>query len=284
MKTLSRLSAIAVALAGFWFLGAPVPAEAQLQSAQLFDSVGIDQKLNEQIPLNLEFRDEFGNPVRLQQYFNGKPVILTLVYYECPMLCTEILNGLDESMASLKYTVGKEFEVVTVSINPRESSLLAAEKKKHYVMLYGKQEAASGWHFLTGDEPSIRALAKAVGYRYMYDPTTDTYAHASGIMIATPQGKLARYMYGIQYDTRDLQFALMDASSGKIGSPVDKLLLLCYHYDPTTGKYDLVIANVFRIAGAVTIVGVGGFMLVMFRWEKRKRRREGEAKTEHEKA
>ncbi|MGH7601733.1 MAG: SCO family protein, partial [bacterium] len=218
--------------------------------AQILDSsvpppmlreVGIDQKLGTSLPLELAFRDESGQLVPLQQYFGDKPVVLSFVYYECPMLCTQVLNGLLESLKTLSFDVGNQFEVATVSFDPRETSALAAAKKEIYLKQYGRAGAEQGWHFLTGDTASIRRLTQAAGFRYKYDPVTDQFAHASGIMVITPQGKIARYFYGIEYPARDLRLALVEASENKIGSLVDQVLLYCFHYDPSIGKYGLVI-------------------------------------------
>jgi len=241
------------------------------QPAPILRQVGIDQKLNAQIPLDLVFRDEQGRAVPLREYFGEKPVILALVYYECPMLCTLILNGVLRSLRALPLTVGKEFTVLTVSFDPREGPELAAAKKRAYVRSYGRPEAEGGWHFLTGEEAAIRRLTEAVGFRYAFDPETGQFAHASGIMVLTPQGRIARYFYGIEYAPRDLRFGLIEAAQGRIGSPVDQLLLYCYHYDPKTGKYSLLVMNVLRLAGAATVLALGGFILVMLRRDRRKK-------------
>lgn len=244
--------------------GAPPP---------MLREVGIDQKLGAPLPLDLTFRDESGTAVQLQQYFDKKPVILSFVYYECPMLCTQVLNGLLESLRTLSFDVGEQFEIVTVSFDPGETPKLAADKKTSYLKQYKRAGAEQGWHFLTGDTASIRQLTQAAGFRYTYDPATDQFAHASGIMVVTPQGKMARYFYGIEYSGRDLRLALVEAAENKIGSPVDALLLYCFHYDPLTGKYGLVIMNVLRLAGVATVMALGTFMLVMFRRDRREQRR-----------
>lgn len=228
-------------------------------------NVGIDQHLDAQVPLNLPFRDETGQTVKLGEYFGSKPVVLALVYYDCPMLCTQILNGIAGSLKGINFSIGQEFDVVTVSFNPKEDSGLAAAKKKSYVARYGRQGAEQGWHFLTGDQGPIDALCKAVGFRYQYDPSTGQYAHASGIMILTPQGKISKYFYGIEYAPRDLRLGLVEASSEKIGTPVDQVLLYCFHYDPATGKYGAVVMNIIRLAGVVTILGAVILVLVMRR-------------------
>ncbi|HZP02211.1 MAG TPA: SCO family protein [Terriglobia bacterium] len=253
-----------------WLLcGVPL-SRAQTSSGrpQLLRDVGIDQKLNEEVPLDLTFVDETGQSVALRQFFNGKPVVLALVYYECPMLCTQVLNGLVRSLKEIKLDAGHDFNVVAVSINPRESWELAAVKKRVYVGIYERKDGDQGWHFLTGPEASSKALAASVGFRYAYDPVTGQYAHASGIMVLTPEGRVSRYFYGIEFPSRDLRLGLVEASANKIGSPVDQLLLFCYHYDPMTGKYGLVIRNVIRAAGIVTVLAIAGFMLVMFRRER----------------
>ncbi len=236
----------------------------------LLAAVAFDQNLGAQVPLDLTFRDETGQTVRLSQYFGGeKPVILTLGYYECPMLCTLELNALARSLKPLTFDVGKQFEVVTVSIDPREAPSLAAAKKRGYLERYGRPGAENGWHFLTGDEPEIKRLADTVGFRYVYDPKSGQFAHAAGIMVLTPQGKLARYFYGLDYPARDLRFALMEASARRIGSPIDQLLLYCFHYDPTTGKYNFMIMAALRILGVATMMSLGTFMFVMFRRDRR---------------
>ncbi len=265
-QTLIIMFMLAVASTGSAQMVDPMKAAA----ARAFNEVGIDQKLNEQLPLDLTFRNERGETVRLGDYFNKKPVVISLVYYQCPMLCTQILNGMVQTFRTMKFTAGGEFDIVTVSIDHTETPEMAADKKDSYVTEYGRDGVADGWHFLVGDSVQIKQLADAVGYRYMYDPLTKQFAHASGIMVATPQGKLARYLYGIEYGSKDLTFSLMEAAQEKIGSPVDKLLLLCYHYDPTTGKYGMVVANLLRGGGALTILVLGGYMLYSFRREKKK--------------
>ena len=221
--------------------------------------VGLDQKLDQQLPLDLVFRDESGQEVKLGQYFGQKPVILALVYYDCPMLCTQILNGMVTSFRVLPFQVGKEFDVVTVSFDPRETSALAATKKKVYVNYLPEKlrpGAMNGWHFLTGDQANIAKLTDAVGFRYYYDEATKQFAHASGIMVATPHGKLSRYFYGIEYAPRDLRLGLIESSANKIGSPADQLLLYCYHYDPATGKYGAAVMKIMRIAGVITVLAI----------------------------
>jgi protein SCO1 len=234
---------------------------------ELLKNVGVDQKLNESIPLDLKFNDENGKPVELRQYFGSGPVVLSLVYYNCPMLCTQVLNGLERSLKQVSLDLGKDYTVVTVSIDPTERPVLASAKQQLYAGMYGRPGATRGWHFLTGDEPQIKQLASAVGFRYAYDPDSKQFAHASAIMLLTPEGRLSRYFYGINYPWRDLRLGLVDASEGKIGSPVDAVLLFCYHYDPATGKYGVVISHVLQIAGGLTILAVGGLILALSRRE-----------------
>jgi protein SCO1/2 len=234
---------------------------------ELLKQVGIDQKLNQPIPLNLAFHDENGKTVQLNEYFGQKPVILTLVYYNCPMLCTQILNGVESGLKELPMDIGKQFNVVTVSIDPTDTHVLASVKQGMYTGMYGRTGAAQGWHFLTGDEPQIKQLAAAAGFRYAYDPDTKQFAHASAIMILTPEGKISRYLYGIQFPSRDLRLGLVEASEGKIGSPVDQVLLFCYHYDPHTGKYGLLISHVIQAGGALTVLIIGVVVLILFRGE-----------------
>jgi protein SCO1 len=228
--------------------------------------VRIEQKLDQQLPLDLVFRDETGQQVKLGQYFGKKPVVLALVYYDCPMLCTQILNGMVTSFRVLPFQIGNEFDVVTVSFDPRETNVLATAKKKVYVNYLPERirsGANNGWHFLTGDQPSIAHLADAVGFRYHYDEATKQFAHASGIMLTTPQGKLSRYFYGVEYPARDLRLGLIESSENRIGSPVDQLLLYCYHYDPATGKYGAAVMKVMRIAGIITLLGIVAMLLLL---------------------
>lgn len=228
--------------------------------------VRIEQKLDQQLPLDLVFRDESGQPVKLGQYFGKKPVVLALVYYDCPMLCTQVLNGMITSFRVLPFQIGKEFEVVTVSFDPRETNALAAAKKKLYVNYLPEQMHAGandGWHFLTGDQASIAQLTDAVGFRYHYDEATKQFAHASAIMVATPEGRLSRYFYGIDYSARDLRLALIESSQDKIGTPMDQLLLYCYHYDPATGKYGAAVMKVVRIAGVATVLAIVAMLFAL---------------------
>jgi protein SCO1 len=229
--------------------------------------VSFEQRLNGQLPLDLPFRDDTGRTVRLGDYFGRKPVVLTFVYYECPMLCTEVLNGLESALRVMNETVGREFDVITVSFDPKETPVLAAGKKKAYLERYQRPEAAQGWHFLTGDQASIDALTEAAGFHFAWDEASHQFAHTSGIVIATPQGRLARYFFGVEYSPRDVKFALIESSNEKIGTLADRLLLYCYHYDPTTGNYGFVAMRAVRIGGAVTILALVGFVFVSLRRE-----------------
>jgi protein SCO1/2 len=238
---------------------------------EMLDAASFDQRLNEQIPLDLVFNDETGRPVQLADSFGTKPVILVLAYYQCPKLCPLVLGGLVKSLGALPFDVGNQFNVLTVSINPRETPAIAATKKATYLQQYGRPGADEGWHFLTGDEASIQRLAQAVGFRYAYDAEQDQYAHPAGIIVLTPQGKVSRYFYGIEYSPRDLRLSLVEASANKIGSLVDQVLLRCYDYDPVTGAYTLTVMNVLRLAALATTMVLGTFMAVMLYRERHKK-------------
>ena len=233
----------------------------------LLQNVGIEQHLDAQVPPDLTFRDETGKAVKLGDYFGRKPLILNLVYYNCTMLCGEALAGLASAMRLVKFDVGKEFDVVTVSFDPRETPEMAAAKKNDYVKRYGRANAAAGWHFLTGQADSIDSLTKAVGFQYQYDPKTSQYAHATAIMLLTPQGHISRYFYGVDFPPKDLRMGLVEASQGKIGNAVDAVLLYCYHYNPETGKYGAMVANILRLAAAATILFLGGFLFILWRMD-----------------
>jgi protein SCO1/2 len=233
--------------------------------------VKIDQKLNQQLPLDLTFRDESGRDVKLGEFFGSKPVVLAFVYYDCPMLCTQVLNGMVTSFRVLPFEIGKEYDVVTISFDPRETPALAQKKKNVYVNYLPEKmraDAANGWHFLTGDEANIQKITEAAGFHYRYDEKTKQFAHASGIMLATSAGKLSRYYYGIEYPARDLRLGLIETAQNKIGSPVDQLLLYCYHYDPATGRYGATVMSIMRIAGVFTMIGIAA-LLILLRPRKR---------------
>jgi protein SCO1/2 len=231
------------------------------------ENVGIEQHLNAQVPPDLTFRDDTGKIVKLGDYYGHKPLILNLVYYNCTMLCGEALAGLASAMRLVKFDVGNEFELITVSFDPRETPEMAAAKKKDYVGRYGRANAAAGWHFLTGQPDSINALTKAVGFQYQYDPKSNQFAHATAIMVLTPQGRISRYFYGVDFPPKDLRMGLVEASQGKIGNAVDAVLLYCYHYNPETGKYGAMVANILRLAAAATILIMGIFLFILWRME-----------------
>jgi protein SCO1/2 len=228
-------------------------------------NVGIEQHLNDQIPPDLIFRDETGQAVRLGDYFGRKPMILNLVYYQCPMLCGEVLSGLESALRVLKFDVGNEFDVLTVSFDPKETPEMASTKKAELLKRYGRAGAAEGWHFLTGTQSSITALTKAAGFDYEYDPKTGQFAHATAIMVLTPQGKIAQYYYGVEFAPKDLRLGLIQASQNKIGNIVDEVLLYCYHYNPDTGKYSAIVGRILKMAAGATIFMLGTFLIVMFR-------------------
>ena len=245
-------------------------ARVDMAPANIVRNAAIDQKLDSQVPLDLEFRDERGAPVRLSQFVNGsRPVVLSLVYYRCPGLCTMTLNGMSRAFRALQFSAGREFEVVTVSIDPRETPELAADKKRQYVKDYGRAGAAEGWHFLTGEAPAIRKLADAVGFRYVFDETTNQFAHSAGIMVLTPTGRVARYFYGLEYSARDLRWGLVEASQNRIGTVSDTVNLLCYAYDPMTGRYSMPIMRTLRLAAVLTMATLAGFVLLMLRRDRR---------------
>jgi protein SCO1 len=231
--------------------------------------VGIEQHLDEQVPLNLAFKDETGKSVQLGDYFGKRPVILSLVYYRCPMLCGQLLEGLESALRVVDFDPGKQFDVITVSFDPSDTPAVAAAKKAEIMARYKRPGAAGGWHFLTGPQASIDALTKAVGFEYQYDKRTDQFAHATAIMVLTPGGKLTQYYYGIDFPPKDLRLGLIQASKNKIGTVVDQVLLYCYHYDPDAGRYSALIGRVLQIAGGFTVLVLGGFILVMFRLESK---------------
>jgi protein SCO1/2 len=236
----------------------PIHAQLADQVPAALEEVGVEEHLDAKLPLDLEFRDENGTVVRLGDYFDGeRPVILTLNYYKCPMLCGLQLNGVVDGLMELDWTPGQEFEMVTVSINPLETPALATEKKQNYLKKYGRPSAASGWHFLTGREPEIRQLASTLGFGYTYDKETGEYAHAAAIFFSTPDGRVARYLYGIEYPPKRLRLALLEASAGEIGSTIDQIILYCYHYDPSSRRYSPVAMNIMRLGGSATAVVLG---------------------------
>ena len=230
--------------------------------------IGFDQNLDAPLPLDAEFRDESGRTVRLGAFFGGKPVALAFVYYDCPMLCSMVMGSITSSLNTISLDAGRDFEVVMVSFDPRETPALAAKTKAEYLRRYDRPGAAEGWHFLTGDQPSIAQVTKAAGFRYTWDEETGQFAHPAGLVVLTPDGRLSRYLFGLDYSPRDLRLALVEASEGRIGNAVDAALLYCYHYDPTTGRYGLVVMRLVRIAGAATVLALGAFILVMVRRDR----------------
>ena len=234
-------------------------------------NVTIEQRLNSQLPLDAEFRDESGKTVPLGSYFGKRPVVLALVYYDCPMLCTQILNGMVRAAKVLTFVPGKEYDVVAISFDARETAKLAAEKKALYLKRYGHPETADGWHFLTGDINSIKRVTDAVGFRYIWDVHTAQFAHASAIYVLTPEGRLSKYFYGIDYSPKDMRLGLIEASNNKIGNPVDQIMLFCYHFDPHSAKYTPIALGLLRVAGAATVLTLGGFVFIMLRRESRQK-------------
>ncbi|HEY7113554.1 MAG TPA: SCO family protein [Thermoanaerobaculia bacterium] len=237
---------------------------------KILQSVGISQRIGERIPLDAILQDEDARSVRLGDYFRGKPVVLVLAYYNCPMLCTQVFGGLVESLRAMSLEAARDYEVVAVSFDPRDKPSDAAAKRKPYVEAYGRPGSESGWHFLTGSQGSIDRLTKAVGFRYAFDERLGQFAHASAIYVLTPEGVLARYFFGIEYAPRDLRLALVEASSGRLGTPLDQVLLYCYHYDPAVGRYGAVVLNIVRVGGAAAVVILGTFLALMVRMERRR--------------
>ena len=248
-------------------------ARAQpLTQPPILKDVGIDQKLNAQVPPDLVFRDHTGRDVKLGDYFaqSRRPIVLTLVYYKCPMLCSMVLNEVVRTMNGLStLSAGKDYDVLTISFDPKETTELAAAKRKGYLREYKRASGEQGWHFFTGSEDSIRRLTDAVGFRYAWDPKFNQYVHASGFMILTPDGKVSRYFYGLDYSVKDVRLSLVEASKNQIGSPVEQVMLYCFHYDPSTGKYSLAVLNLLKVAAALTVLGLGSYLFVSFRRDRR---------------
>lgn len=245
-------------------------AENSATPPKLPGKVGIDQNMNAQVPLETFFRDESGKVVRLGDVINGtRPVLLVFMYYRCPMLCSMVMEGVTKTLTDLRFDAGKDFDVVTISIDPRDMPKDAAAKKEKYVKRYGRLETAAGWHFLTGTDTSIHRVTDTVGFHYAYDPQLDQFAHATTLIVLTPQGRVSRYLYGFEYKPRDVRLALVEASQNKIGNAVDQVLLLCYHYDPVTGKYSRSAMAFIRAGGVATVAGLAGFIFVMIRRERR---------------
>jgi protein SCO1/2 len=284
-----RFSRAAAALAAFVLASAPAAIEAQKMTGSPAASgyrreagqpsstlpaalreIGFDQNLDSQVPLDTTFRDESGRAVTLGDYFGTRPVVLVFAYYDCPMLCTLVINGLASALDVLSLEPGKDFDIVTISFDPHDTPATAAAKKAAYIARYKRPGAAASWHFLTGEPSSIGRLTHAAGFRYVWDKETKQFAHPTGIIVLTPDGRIARYLFGIEYGPRDLRYAIVEASNGKVGSAVDSLLLYCYHYDPMTGRYGMAIMRVVRIAAAATVLALGAFIVVMVRLERRR--------------
>jgi protein SCO1/2 len=265
---MNRVSIAVLCVVSLAAISAPTRAQ-QSNTPAILREVDISQRLNEQIPPGLVFRDENGNAVHLGDYFGKKPIVLSLVYFECPALCTEVLNGELRTMRVLSLDLGKDYEAVTVSFEPKDTPALAKAKRDVYAGQYGRPGSAQSWHFLTGDQHSIDALTQAAGFHYAYDSASRQYAHAAAILVLTPEGRISRYFYGVQYSARDLRLGLVEASEGKIGTLTDHAMLYCYQYDPTTGKYGFIVMNAVRGAGALTVLALGIFMFVMFRRERK---------------
>jgi len=266
-------------------LGCAMPATAQMNGAptagyklepgsvstgvpKALREIGFDQHIDARLPLDVPFRDETGRTVTIGDYFGKRPVVLLFAYFDCPMLCTQVINGLSSALGVLSLEPGKDFEILTVSFNPRDTPESARAKKAIYIERYKRDGAGDSWHFLTGDQTAIDRLTKAAGFKYAWDADTKQYAHPTGVMVLTPDGRLARYLFGIEYGPRDLRYAIVEASAGRVGNAVDTLLLYCYHYDPETGRYGLAIMRTIRVAAAGTVLMLAGFIVVMVRREK----------------
>jgi protein SCO1/2 len=259
---------------------APDPGEPAQSRPGLLGQIRIDQRLNEQVPLDIPFTDETGREIRLGELFGKRPVILALVYYECPMLCTQVLNGLVTALGVMSFEPGREFDVVAVSFNPKEGPGLASQKRASYLERYGRPQTSAGWHFLTGKEDSIKKLTDAVGFRYEFDPEIQQYAHGAGIEVLTPKGVISKYFYGIEFSARDIRLGLIEASEHRIGTPIDDVLLFCYHYDPATGKYGAAVLRLVRIAGVSTVLGFVSFLTVTLRRERAATLRQAQGRPE----
>jgi protein SCO1/2 len=258
--TAGTLCAVAACAQGL--NGAPAPLQSSPGLPPILQKVDFQPQINAQIPLGLLFRDETGRSVNLRQLLRSKPAILALVYYQCPMLCTQVEQGVASMLKAVKFDAGKQFNVIFVSFNPRETPELAAAKKKFVADYYHRDGTADGFHFLVGDEPAVQSLAGAAGFKYAYDPQTGLYAHASGILVLTPEGKISRYFYGVEYAPRDIRLALVEASERRVGTPIDRLLLFCWQYDPSTARYSASILGAVRLAGILTVLGI--FLYAIF--------------------
>jgi protein SCO1/2 len=271
MKKASHIAGVAALLLGTCALQAQTipgnvgPAAATMPSA--LQNVGFEPPLNGPMPLDLAFRDETGRSVELREYFGQKPVVLAFVYYNCPMLCDQVEQGVVGVLRMLSFNPGRDYEVVFVSFDSRETPEMAAEKKKKALVHFRRPETDSGWHFLTGSKESIEAAAKAANFRFSFDAKSNLFAHASGVLVLTPDGHISRYFYGVEYPGRDMRLGLVDASAGKIGTPIDHVLLYCYHYDPTAATYSASILKIIRLGGVLTIISIVGGILISRRRE-----------------
>lgn len=271
----NRIAATAAVLAGLSQVSIPAqfwspPKSGKTPDQSVTRDVAIDQRLNAQVSSDLTFTDEAGRKMTLGSYFaEGRPIVLNLVYYSCPMLCTDVINGMVAAMKAVKFNAGEHYTVLTISINPKESTTLAAQKRLGYLERYKRPSGDNGWHFMTGEESQIRRLADEVGFRYSYNPKSDLYVHAAGIMVLTPRGRVSKYLYGIDFSARDLQLSLQDASGGRIGSAVDQIKLYCFIYDPTTGRYGLAIMRILRLAAIGTVLAVASFVMISLRRERK---------------
>jgi protein SCO1 len=250
--------------------GTTVQAGNAPQRPPSLQGIGIEQHLNATVPLDTPFRDEQGSEVRLSKYFQGRPVLLVPVYYTCPMLCSQVLSGVVAGLRPLSLSPGRDFEIVAFSFNPSETSADATRERDLYTRRYSSRAGIAGWHFLTGSSESIKAVTDAIGFHYRYDAALKIFVHGSGVMVLTPEGKISRYLYGVEYEPKDLKLGLVEASNGKIGSPADQILLFCYHYDPTTGKYTTTVLGILRLAGALTLLLMGMGFAFYWRLERRK--------------
>lgn len=247
----------------------PKPGEASSVVPAPLKEVTFKQRLNEQLPLDIPFKDEEGRTVQLGDFFGQRPVVLAFVYYTCPMLCTQVMNGISSSLKALPFTPGRDFDVVLISFDPRETPAIAAKKKQEHLAYWSTESTAGAWHFLTGDEASIRRATAAAGFNYRWEEATSQFAHVSGLLVVTPDGRLSRYFYGVEYSPKDLRLALVESGKGKVGSAIDELLLYCYHYDPESGRYGVIVMNLIRLGGVVTLATMVGFILLMRRRETR---------------
>ena len=245
------------------------PGTVSTDTIPQLKDVSFKQRLNEMLPLDASFTDETGRRVALGEYFGRKPVLLAFVYYQCPMLCIQVMNGLSSALKVMPFAAGEDYEVVLVSFDPRDTPATAAEKKRAHLEYWSTEKDAASWHLLSGDEATIRRVTSAAGFSYQWDERTGQFAHVSGILVATPQGRLSRYFYGVEYSPKELRLALVESSEGRVGSAIDELLLYCFHYNPESGRYGLMTMNLVRLGGVMTVLGIGGFIVIMRRRESR---------------